>query len=52
MHGPKPDEVEFSRDARGITEMAIYIAELVKRGIVYKVARGDESYYVSTTGGY
>jgi len=44
--------VQFFRSENGAREMAQYIAELVRQGIVYKVTTTLDYWIVETTGGF
>lgn len=47
------NSIRFDTTEKGLREMATYIAQLVREGIVYEVIRWDDSQFqVSTTGGY
>lgn len=47
------NSVKFQSTTEGIREMAVYVAQLVREGIVYEITRfNDDQFRVVTTGGY
>lgn len=48
MNGP----ITFERDENGIKLLAIFIAQLIKEGVVYTITNESNRVFVNLTGGY
>lgn len=44
--------VTFTADADGVRLMGVFIAQLVKEGVTFKVENFVEKYFVTLTGGF
>lgn len=44
--------ITFKRSSNGLKELAIFLAQLVKEGVTYKVINNKEEFGVELTGGY
>lgn len=48
----KQSRIEFDKDVTGLTNMAIFIAQLVREGVTFEVEQRVDQYIVELTGGF
>lgn len=50
---PIPEsEVSFHKDEKGVKNMAVFLAQLTRESICFRVIEGDHVYTVELTGGF
>jgi len=48
----RPVTITFEKTDKEMIRLAIFISQLVREGVTFRVDSNDESYFVNLTGGY